>query len=155
MIYKAIDVANWFINQFDKESGDVITHLKLQKLLYFSEAWCQVLLDRELFSENMEAWSHGPVVREVFNQFKSFGWNPLDATDDVIEFDSEVKDVLLQVMETYGNVSAKALEHLTHQDIPWKEARGDLSPEVKCSNSISKQSLKSFFNEKYGDKLYG
>ena len=155
MIYKAIDVANWFINQFDKESGDVITHLKLQKLIYFSEAWSQVLLDRELFSENMEAWSHGPVVREVFSQFKSFGLNPLDATDDVIEFDSDVKDVLLQVMETYGNVSAKALEHLTHQDIPWKEARGDLSPEVKCSNSISKQSIKSFFNEKYGDKLYG
>lgn len=155
MTYKAINVADWFINQFDKESGDVITHLKVQKLLYFSEAWCQVLLNKELFSENIEAWAHGPVVREVFDQFRSAGWTPLSVTGELIEFDNDVHDVLVQVLEAYGDVSAKHLEHLTHQDRPWKEARGSLSPEARCSNIISKPVIKSYFTEKYNDLLNG
>jgi len=156
MTYKAMDVANWFISQFDKESGDVITHLKVQKLLYFSEAWCQVLLDKELFTENIEAWAHGPVVREVFDQFNGSGWQPLDTTtEEITEFDEDVFDVLLQVMEAYGDVSAKTLEHLTHQDRPWKETRGSLPPEARCSNIISKDSIKAYFTEKYSDQLNG
>ena len=155
MTYKAIDIANWFISQFDKESGDVITHLKVQKLLYFSEAWCQVSLDRELFSEDMEAWAHGPVVREVFNQFSGAGWEPLSVTGNVAELDEDVRNVLTQVLEAYGNVSAKTLEHLTHQDCPWKEARGTLSPEARCSNIISKQSIREYFVKKYRDQLSG
>jgi uncharacterized phage-associated protein len=155
MTYRAIDVANWFISQFDKEAGDVITHLKIQKLLYFSEAWCQVLLERELFSENMEAWAHGPVVRDVFNQFSGSSWGPLSATSEVIEFDEDVRGVLSQVLDAYGNVAAKTLEHLTHQDKPWKDARGTLSPEARCSNVIDKASIKDYFNEKYSDEING
>jgi len=155
MTYKAINVANWFINQFDKDSGDVITHLKVQKLLYFSEAWCQVLLDKELFSENMEAWAHGPVVREVFNQFKGANWSPLSVTDEVVEFDEATQDVLLQVLDTYGDVAAKTLENLTHQDAPWKDVRGSLSPESRCSDVINKQLIKEFFLKKYSSQLDG
>lgn len=59
MTYQAINIANWFINQFDRESGDNITHLKVQKLLYFSQAWYQVLKNEELFAEEIEAWAHG------------------------------------------------------------------------------------------------
>jgi uncharacterized phage-associated protein len=153
MTYKAIDVANWFISQFDKESGDVVTHLKVQKLLYFSEAWCQVLLERELFVENLEAWAHGPVVREVFNQFNGAGWGPLIASGEIIEFDEDVQGVLSQVLEAYGNVAAKTLEHITHQDRPWKETRGNLPPEARCSDVISKHSIKEYFLEKYSEQL--
>ncbi len=155
MIYKALDVANWFIDQFDKESGDVVTHLKLQKLLYYSECWCQLLLDRELFSEKIEAWAHGPVVRQVFNEFKSSGWEPLNVSRKSVDFDEDVLDVLEQVLEAYGNVSAKTLEHMTHQDQPWKEARGSLSPEARCSNIMSKEKIREYFMKKYGDQLNG
>ena len=155
MIYKAIDVANWFISRFDKESGDVITHLKVQKLLYFSEAWTQVLLERELFSEYIEAWAHGPVVREVFDQFNGSGWQPLSTTGEIVEFDSDVSGVLLQVLEAYGDVSAKTLEEMTHQDQPWKDTRGSLSLEARCSDVISKDSIKAYFTEKYSDQLSG
>lgn len=153
MTYRAIDVANWFISQFDKDSGDVITHLKVQKLLYFSEAWCQVLLNKELFSENMEAWAHGPVVREVFNHFRDSNWSPLNATEEVIEFDEDTQDILLQVLDAYADVSAKTLENLTHQDHPWKESREGLSPEARCSNVIDKNSIKNYFLEKYNNQL--
>jgi uncharacterized phage-associated protein len=155
MIYEALDVANWFIDQFDKESGDVVTHLKVQKLLYYSECWCQLLLDRELFSENIEAWAHGPVVREVFNEFKSAGWESLNVSEKLVDFDEEVVDVLEQVLEAYGNVSAKTLEQMTHQDQPWKDARGSLSPEARCSNRMSKKKMKEYFMKKYSEQLNG
>ena len=155
MSYKAIDIANWFINQFDKDSGDVVTHLKLQKLLYFSEAWTQLLLNKELFSEKMEAWAHGPVVKEVFKEFNGSGWEPLNVSGDIIELDQDTNNILTQVLKAYGNVSAKTLEHMTHEDQPWKEARGSLSPEARCSNVISKESIKSYFTEKYGSAANG
>ena len=156
MTYKALNVSNWFINQFDKESGDVLTHLKVQKLLYYSEAWCQLLLNRELFSEDIEAWAHGPVVREAFNEFKTSNWEPLYITGDLVDFDEDVEDVLEQVLGAYGDVSAKTLEHMTHQDQPWKDARGSLAPEaVRCSNVIAKEKIKKHFLKKYGDKLNG
>lgn len=151
MSYKAIDIANWFISQFDEESGDVITHLKVQKLLYFSEAWSQVLLDRELFSEDMEAWTHGPVVRDVYREFTGAGWGPLSVSGEIPDFDEETQSVLSQVLEAYGSVAAKTLEHLTHQDLPWKEARRGVPDEARCSNVISKQSIKSYFQKKYFD----
>lgn len=153
--YEAIDIANWFINQFDKEVGDVITHLKIQKLLYYSQAWSQLLLEADLFEEEMEAWAHGPVVRAVYNEFRDAGWEPLSVSRALVDFDTEVTDVLSQVLETYGESSAKTLEHMTHQDKPWIEARGHLSPEARCNTIICKSALKTFFMQKYGDKLHG
>ncbi|HFG2079664.1 TPA: Panacea domain-containing protein [Vibrio cholerae] len=154
-MYRAIDIANWFINQFDKESGDVVTHLKIQKLLYYAEAWTQLLLDKNLFKEDIEAWAHGPVVREVFNEFRDYGWEPLTMTDALTEIDAEVEDVLLQVMSAYGEASAKTLENMTHKDKPWIDARGSLAPEARCNNVIPKPSIKAYFSEKYGNQLNG
>jgi len=149
MKYRAIDIANWFISQFDKDVGDVVTHLKVQKLLYFGEAWCQALLDRELFYEEIEAWAHGPVVREVFNEFKDCGWQPLSANGDIIKLDEDVENVLKQVLDVYGEASAKTLENITHSHKPWLDARGDLSPEARCNNKMPKESIRKYFIEKY------
>lgn len=154
-MYNAIDIANWFINQFDKESGDVVTHLKVQKLLYYAEAWTQLLLERQLFEENIEAWAHGPVVREVFDTFKDFGWQPLSISEELKKIDPEVEDVLFQVMDAYGEASAKTLENMTHMDRPWINARGGLAPEARCNNVIPKNEIKAYFNEKYGEQLNG
>ncbi|HDY7656851.1 TPA: SocA family protein [Vibrio vulnificus] len=154
-IYEAEDIANWFINYFDQESGDVITHLKVQKLLYYAEAWTQLLLDRELFKEDMEAWAHGPVVRSVYNAFRGNSWDPLQATREAISIDSEVENVLLQVVESYGEASAKTLERMTHNDEPWIAARGDAAPEERCNTVISKAHIKQYFVGKYGSALNG
>jgi uncharacterized phage-associated protein len=149
MTYQAINIANWFINQFDRESGDNITHLKVQKLLYFSQAWYQVLKNEELFAEEIEAWAHGPVVREVFNEFKENGWNPLSPTSDMVSIDKDTEDVLTQVLNAYGDLTAKTLENMTHQDDPWKDARAGISPEASCSRIMPKDSIKEFFIAKY------
>lgn len=137
MIYSAIDVANWFINRYDKESGDVITNLKVQKLVYYSEAWCQLILNRELFSEDILFGEHGPVVVDVFDQFHGVSWIPLYVTRSLVEFDTEVENILLKVLDAYGMISSRTMEKTIKESDHWEVG------------VIDKKSIKVRFTEKY------
>lgn len=151
-MHKAIEIADWFIAKA-AASGDLVTHLKVQKLLYYAEAWCQVILGKELFSESIQAWAHGPVVPEVFHRFKSHGWNalPIPSPTALTAVDGDARLVLEQVFETYGDLPAKTLEDMTHSDEPWVAARGQLEPEARCDVVMPKQHIKAFFEAKYAD----
>ncbi|MDD5410909.1 MAG: DUF4065 domain-containing protein [Methylobacter sp.] len=153
MAYQAIDVAKWFINAIDREAGESISHLKVQKLLYFAEAWTQLVLDEDLFEEQIEAWAHGPVVPDVYYFFKGNSWDGLPPQELDTDFTPDVIDVLTQVLDIYGEFSAKTLEDMTHADAPWIEARGGVPAEARCSSIMEKPRIKVFFAEKYGQLL--
>lgn len=154
MTFKAFDVAKWFINKVNREAGDSITHLKVQKLLYFAEAWHQVIVERDLFDEQIEAWAHGPVVREVYAKLADFGWQALDSNEEPSqEFPKETLDVLELVVDLYDQFTAKQLEDMTHADSPWLDARGGIAPEARCANVIAKPAIKAYFKEKYREAL--
>ncbi|MBD8144293.1 type II toxin-antitoxin system antitoxin SocA domain-containing protein [Pantoea agglomerans] len=150
-VYSAKDVATWFIHKF-AESGDVVTHLKIQKLLYYAEAWHQVLNDSELFKEKIQAWAHGPVVPEIFHTYKEHGWNTLPVPKDkkLPKFSKKTESVLIQVIDSYGELPAKTLERMTHGDQPWIKAREGFEPEQRCEKVMPKTEIKSFFKTKYG-----
>jgi uncharacterized phage-associated protein len=149
MPFNAKDIADSLIVKM-AESGDRVTHLKLQKLLYYSEAWNQVINDEELFKEPMEAWAHGPVVPAVFHEFKQHGWEFLPVPKSNITLPEQIETVLNQVLDTYGDLPAKTLENLTHKDDPWIRARGECEPEERCETEIPKEEIKEFFKNKYG-----
>src|ERR1017187_7440558 len=44
-----------------------MTAMKLQKLVYYSQAWGLVWDEEPLFPERIEAWANGPVVRELYD----------------------------------------------------------------------------------------
>ncbi len=46
------------------------THMKLQKLLYYAQAWSLVWDEKQLFGDRIEAWANGPVVPRLFQQLK-------------------------------------------------------------------------------------
>jgi len=154
--HKALDIANWFIAKC-AESGDFITHLKVQKLLYYAEAWTQTLIGKELFPEQIQAWAHGPVVPEVFQEFKKHGWNPLPAPEDqkIPVVSAEAEDILVQVFDAYADLPAKTLEDMTHKDAPWVKARGSLSPEERCEVIMQKSEICEFFRAKYAAEIDG
>lgn len=72
----ARQVADYVI-AFLAEHGDPTTNLKLQKLLYYSQAWYLALYDLPLFDDRIEAWVHGPVVPPVYGAFKGKEWQPI------------------------------------------------------------------------------
>ncbi|PBB94991.1 type II toxin-antitoxin system antitoxin SocA domain-containing protein [Mesorhizobium sp. WSM3862] len=145
----ALEVADWFLGSIDRESGDSITHLKLQKLVYYAQAWALALQGRPLFDEELKAWAHGPVAESVYRANEGSSWNALPAPKHLPEFEPEIAELLGEILASYGGFSAKQLEQMTHAELPWKEARGNLPPEARSNNVIKKETMRSFYAELY------
>ena len=115
------DVANYFLAQTDEEAGDLISNLKLQKLVYYAQGFHVAMFNmKPLFNEPLEAWTHGPVVVSLYHAYKSFGSGPIprpkDFDPDVLT--SEIRELLDEVYKVYGQYSAWKLRNLTHEE-PW------------------------------------
>lgn len=145
---RPVAVAHWFVNNLsDHAAGEVVTHLQVQKLLYFAQAWHMLALGRPLFDEDMQAWPHGPVVPSVWHEFKKYGWQPIapgGASEDIAQ---DSVNILTQVCDVYGAFAAKKLEAMTHSERPWIQARGNLSPEKRCEEVITKDSILDYYKE--------
>lgn len=137
--YSADEIAKWFINEIHPEP------LKLQKLLYFSQGFSYAFNDEELFSDEMEAWVHGPVVPAVYHAYKSFSFSPIDIEFQINDFDAKVLDVLNYVKNNYAKYDARFLEEMTHKQEPWILARAGLDPDERSDKTISKQSIANYF----------
>lgn len=141
------DVANYFLRVVDRESGGGITHLKLQKLVYYAQAWHLVFTGQPLFDERIEAWVHGPVCPMLFNHYSTLGFQNIpEPAEPPAEFTTEQTETLEAVWQAYGNYDGKYLEELTHQEPPWREARKGLAPGVHCTDEISRDSMKAFYS---------
>jgi uncharacterized phage-associated protein len=71
-----LDIGRYFI-YLANQNHKPITNKKLQKLVYYSQAWSLVLNNKKLFNEPIEAWVHGPAVRSLYCRYKNFGFSPI------------------------------------------------------------------------------
>lgn len=142
------DLADWFVRRADLESGDAMTHLKLQKLLYYAQAWHLANYNRRLFDEDLKAWTHGPVVPSVWHKYRNFGWDIIQPAKTAAKVADATASFLENVYNIYGKYSGKALEDLTHDELPWKEARGDLPIQAKSTTPISDKTMRDFYASK-------
>jgi len=147
MCAKAIDVAGEFILLAGaEEEPELMTNLRLQKLLYYAQGWSLAIRGKELFSDPLEAWPFGPVVPAVYRKFKVHGAGAIPAVNvRAPNLEPEEKELVGRVWETYKVYSAISLSKMTHEEAPWKDARKGLSPEDKSSREISPDAMKAFF----------
>ena len=133
---------------FCNKHGDLITNLRLQKLLFYTQAWYLALpeFDRPLFDDRIEAWIHGPAQPATYGRFKEFGYGPikLEHTCSPVLSLSIAKH-LENVMAAYGHFTAFQLEQMTHAEQPWLEARAGLAPDQPSSNIISHETMKRYY----------
>lgn len=149
-MYTAKQIARWFIEELNVESGEVMTPLKLQKLLYYAQAWSLALFENPLFDERLEAWAHGPVVPSIFQSLKEYRYHPisLDEFDDEdTDFDPRTTQLLEEINSVYGKYDAKYLEALTHQENPWIKTREGYAPEERCNEEITHDLMASYYRE--------
>lgn len=141
-------VADYFIRRVDRESGDDITHLKLQKLLYYAQAWHLAMHGNRLFDESFEAWMHGPVCRSVYEQFRHLSRSPIPLsavqTDEGV-VPTTMREFLDEVWEVYGQYSASKLEQMTHDEAPWLEARKGVLPGNPSQRPISETTMTDYY----------
>ena len=142
-------VARWFINHADRDSGEAITPLKLQKLIYYAQAWALANFDRPLFEEEFEAWAHGPALRSIYGKYKKYGWEALPMEKGPLP-SPEANGFLQAVLDEYGQYGAKKLERMTHEESPWLEARGDLPPEAASTRHIEKLTMRNYYASRLG-----
>src|SRR3954463_13629493 len=62
---RPIDVAEYILSRLGPMSA-----MKLQKLVYYCQAWSLAWTDEELFREEIEAWSNGPVIPSLYRKHK-------------------------------------------------------------------------------------
>ena len=123
----AFDVANYFLNKVDEESGELISNLKLQKLVYFAQGFHLAIYGKPLFKNDIEAWAHGPVVSDLYHCYKKYGYGAIPCLDssDTPTISEEVAELLDEIYEIYGQFSAWRLRELTHDQPPWKDHYND------------------------------
>ncbi|OOW10666.1 hypothetical protein MF4640_14670 [Acinetobacter sp. MF4640] len=141
---KALDVANYIVDFVSRSHPDEkLTHVKLQKIIYYSYATFLKEKGLSLFPEKIEKWQYGPVVRSVYDQFKSFGYSHIsspktelimsvEATGAVKfeykKFDDSVIQQIPGANETIDKVVSSLISHdafdlveMTHQEDSWKK----------------------------------
>lgn len=125
----------------DNQEREGVTNLKLQKVLYFAQAYYLAKLGRALFSDKIEAWEYGPVVPAVYRKYRKYVSNPiiLDLDKDKSTLSEEDKQNARKIWKTFGGYSARRLVHITHAHVPWKEARHT------ASKVITEKSLKEYY----------
>lgn len=143
-------VADYMIH-FAHESGSFISNLKLQKLLFYAQAWHLALKDQPLFDAEFAAWIHGPVNKEIYDKFKRYSFRNIDSEVEKPVFDPETESFLRELLEEYFPLDAYQLELLTHQEMPWIEARQGLSPAQPSNSVISQISMRDYYRSQAGD----
>ncbi|WP_341737736.1 type II toxin-antitoxin system antitoxin SocA domain-containing protein [Microcoleus sp. CAWBG640] len=142
----AIEIAGYFLCRVDREVGDTISLLKLQKLVYYAQAWSLVFRSQPLFYQDIEAWVSGPVVRDVWHEYEAYKYSDIPSPNNFNEeFDEDESEVLEEVWNAYGELSAKHLAELTHSEMPWLNARKGLETAEKSTNIISHYDMKSCY----------
>ncbi|MEW4104659.1 DUF4065 domain-containing protein [Bacillus altitudinis] len=147
----AIDVARYLLNLSTPFTGESVTNLKLQKLLYYAQGFHLALHGTPLFDEDIQAWAHGPVVPEVYFQYKGYQFSDIEEKypEQTIIITSNQRELINDVWEVFKSYDGKELERLSHTEDPWKNARGNL-PEYASSNVIiEKDLIKLYFENEY------
>ncbi|WP_400162943.1 Panacea domain-containing protein [Brevibacillus sp. TJ4] len=146
-------VAKYFLTRSVPNTDKAITHLKLQKLVYYAQAWYYTLFDKALFNEEIEAWVHGPVCPPLYNYYRDYGFDIIKKPNDpdetllVINSHKNVKAVLEFVWDLYGTHTGKELEDLTHREDPWKNARKNIGQYEHSNNIITLESMKKYYRK--------
>ena len=129
------DVASYILNK----TGE-ITSMKLQKLVYYCQAWSLVWEEEPIFDEKIEAWANGPVVKELYHAHKEI------FKIDVDKLTKVQKDTIDSVLKFYGKKSSQWLSELTHRETPWIKAREGLSSNERGNKQITIASMFEYYS---------
>lgn len=118
------EVAEYFLSKVNSEYGDCISNLKLQKLVYFAQGFVLAITGKTLFNEDLLAWQHGPVVRSLYDTYKTYGAGSIDIPNTFnfphLNSNNELLEILDDVYDVYGQFSAWKLRDLSHlPGSPW------------------------------------
>lgn len=143
------DVAKYILDKAGSMSA-----MKLQKLVFYSQAMSLVWDDLPLFDDDFEAWDKGPVCRALFNAHRGMfllkDSNFLENEHpDISRLSQDQKETIDAVLRGLGDYSPYELSSMTHNEEPWIKARNGCSMGVRCDNVISKESMQEYYSRNW------
>lgn len=153
--YKNVfDIACYFVAKTDPSVGDIMTNLKLQKLVYYAKAWHLAKYQHPLFEDSIEAWTLGPVVPALYNNLKQVGNAPITTAqiggckDNI---DQDTQKFLDTIWEHYGRYEGWYLSELTHREEPWKRARKGMKDDERSNAVIDEAFVGEYYKGEIGE----
>ncbi len=136
-------VIQYLLNQCED-----ITPLALQKALYYVQGFYFAFYKTFLFSEDCQAWVHGPVYRDIYFRYRDYRFDPIKKADDfdASVFSSGEKAICDSVINCICCYSGKVLERFAHNEAPWLTARGDLPVSESSDRTIEKSLIADYFS---------
>ncbi len=134
------------VSKYILQKKGPMTTWKLQKLVYYCQAWALVWDEAPLFRARIEAWANGPVVPELYRyhrgRFQVSEW----PRGEISNLDKDEKETIDAVLAHYGDKSSQWLKDLTHLEAPWKDARKGVRPGARSKNLISRGSMVEYYD---------
>lgn len=140
-MYSARNIAQYII-EYESNMQRPVSNLRLQKLLYFVQAQSLVSLNSPCFDDDIEAWDFGPVVPNVYQQYKIFGSSiiPCDFTHSILEhISSTIKKAINSMLDICAQYTTSQLVEITHHQDPWINAYG------KFDNRITPEAIAEYY----------
>ena len=149
-------ICDYVILRFKQDEDIPLSNIKLQKLLYYIQAWYLAFNDgKKLFEGNFQAWVHGPVNRQIYDRFNSskYLYSDISLSDvkdiNVIEkLTSEEISHVNSVLDVYSPFSGIELEEMSHKEDPWINARTGYSSNQRCEVEIDNEFLGEYFRKR-------
>lgn len=133
------------VAQFILEQQGEVSAMKLQKLVYYSQAWHTVWTEDKLFENRIEAWKDGPVCPDLWREHaQSFKVSKL-RHGDADNLTKREKRTIKQVLKYYGKRGPQWLSDLTHSEDPWLDARRDTGPGERSNAEITPRAMQRYY----------
>ena len=143
MSYPVLAIANKLLaSATDYDGGELMSNMKLQKMLYYQQGYHLAAFGTPLFDEDIEAWMYGPIVPCVYDHFKKFGAGGIEPeTDQPLMLSDEEESLFQDVFTAYINFSALGLMEKTHGETPWR------TTPTGVGHVIGKDKMRDFFHK--------
>lgn len=144
MMANVIDIAKYILKQ-----SSYISTMKLQKLVYYSQAYHLVTKQKPLFIDRIEAWVNGPVVPALYDYHKNkimVNYDEVFGENKTINIINEDRDSVNYVISKIGDYSGIELSKLTHSESPWIDARIGCKPNERCNKEITRDAIAVYYS---------
>lgn len=154
-MYKSYIIANHFIKA-SQDTGYELTPMKLIKLTYIAHGWHLGLYNESLLPEVIYAWKYGPVIKNLYHEFKKYGNNQItelykdEDCEECYPFpDEEIKPFLDEIWDVYKEYDGIQLSTMTHKKgTPWYKVWHEEGRKNTEYAIIPNQYIKEYYQEK-------
>lgn len=150
-----LQVSNAFVQRYGHQSA--LTHMKLQKLVFYANGWNLGVTGRPLVNEHAQVWRYGPVFRSLYDALTGYGNQRIEQPARLNPFSNEIltipqddsqnNSLLIDwIWQRYGGFSAAELSDQTHAPgTPWRTIAERYNFAVPFNTDMPDELVQTYF----------